>query len=253
MVIAIIIVLLLVVAFILYKSGVFSKLEKAPSEKVPKKTIDIDNSIRMFDIQIEADNVEIKETGEEYKIVTTNPNLEVAESGETLCISSQGDVTELSKTVIYVPGIKKLDSISCKINKGDLYITNVMVKEVNIKLESGNLMLDKTMISETGSYEVPAGNITMGDGTYYNSKIEIGTGNFKATAKLCGTSNINCENGDISYKSQRELKAYTIRCKTDDGRIGCDGLKGDKIVYGKGSDLIECYTKHGNITINYFE
>lgn len=248
------IIALLVVGFILYKSGIlnFAKKEKVAEDKTAKRTIAISDEINAFDIRIEIDNVEIK-AGEEFKIVTSNPNLVTSESANVISVLSAGNPGLETSTIIYVPDTKKLAYIYAAVDTGNAYIASVMVKELKVQVKTGNLMLDKAMVSENGTYITEKGNIVMGEGSYYNSIINIETGNFTGTTKLCGETKMVVDIGNITIKSMRDLKSYTIKCKTENGRIGCDGIKGDKIVYGKGKELIDCLVKQGNITINYFE
>lgn len=233
--------------------GLFKKGNKKPVERKFESLVS--ESCLNIVVMLRSDNFEIV-SGDSFKVVTNNPEVQVVASAEMITVTDDKEVDDsvlTPRTTIYVPNDKKLSFVNVKVLTGNVSIGNIMVKELKCEVDTGSLSLNGASVTEKGTYNVLTGNIDINDGSYYNTTITLVTGNVSANTKLCGDTDIKVNAGNVSYKSRKDLKSYTVDLSCASGRVGYDGLKGDRIKMGKGKETLTVSVVQGGITVNYFE
>lgn len=158
---------------------------------------------------------------------------------------------------IFLPKNKNIDSIKGRIGAGDVKITDLTCKDVDLNLESGNISFDNSNIS--GKINNNSGTITMKKSQIKNSKLTTKVGDIVLEdSKLSQDENLETENGDINIKTKDPIDSFNINAKLNVGNFVLGNVSYRNIIDGYSIDnnkkkTVTLSTKVGDILFNQGE
>ena len=121
-------------------------------------------------------------------------------------------------------------------------------------LGAGETKIDKLIVTDKCKIESGAGKLSILSGNINQFDLEVGIGNFEATALVTRNSKINAGIGNLKLTLRGSRENYQIQAEKGIGtiRIGDKNVE-DDYSYGNGDNLIKLNGGIGNIHVNFEE
>ncbi|MDU3198769.1 MAG: DUF4097 family beta strand repeat-containing protein [Anaerococcus hydrogenalis] len=155
---------------------------------------------------------------------------------------------------IFLPKNKSIESIKGKVGAGDIKISNLNCKDIDLDLKSGNISFDKSKI--IGSITNDVGSILVKNSEVSDSNFKTRVGNIiLKDSKLKNDQNLESENGDIELSGEDAIKSFNINAKLNVGNFVLGNVSYRNILdgYSTGNNkkkTLNLKTKIGDILIN---
>ena len=146
-----------------------------------------------------------------YKVKTKykNGNLKLSSDikGKELYMKNRIQIVR-----IFLPKNKEIESIKARLGAGDIKISGLVCKNLDFKLESGNISFEDSKIS--GSVSNNVGSILIKKSELNNSNLSTKIGNIVVSdTKLLSDEKMETENGDIKIKIPESIKEFNINAR----------------------------------------
>lgn len=155
---------------------------------------------------------------------------------------------------IFLPKNKAIESIKGRVGAGDIKISDLNCKDMDLNLESGNISFNKSKI--TGSVSNDVGSILFKNSEIKDTNLKTRVGNIiLKDSKLKADQNLENENGDIEISTKDSIKSFNINAKLNVGNFVLGNVSYRNILdgYSTGKDKnksLNMKTKIGDILIN---
>ncbi|WP_311370535.1 DUF4097 family beta strand repeat-containing protein [Anaerococcus hydrogenalis] len=155
---------------------------------------------------------------------------------------------------IFLPKNKSIESIKGRVGAGDIKISDLNCKDMDLNLESGNISFNKSKI--TGSVTNDVGSILVKNSEVKDTNLKTRVGNIiLKDSKLKADQNLENENGDIEISTKDSIKSFNINAKLNVGNFVLGNVSYRNILdgYSTGKDKnksLNMKTKIGDILIN---
>ncbi|WP_276876581.1 DUF4097 family beta strand repeat-containing protein [Anaerococcus hydrogenalis] len=155
---------------------------------------------------------------------------------------------------IFLPKNKAIESIKGRVGAGDIKISDLNCKDMDLNLESGNISFNKSKI--TGSVTNDVGSILVKNSEIKDTNLKTRVGNIiLKDSKLKADQNLENENGDIEISTKDSIKSFNINAKLNVGNFVLGNVSYRNILdgYSTGKDKnksLNMKTKIGDILIN---
>ena len=155
---------------------------------------------------------------------------------------------------IFLPKNKSIESIKGRVGAGDIKISDLNCKDMDLNLESGNISFNKSKI--TGSVSNDVGSILFKNSEIKDTNLKTRVGNIiLKDSKLKADQNLENENGDIEISTKDSIKSFNINAKLNVGNFVLGNVSYRNILdgYSTGKDKnksLNMKTKIGDILIN---
>ncbi|EEB35146.1 hypothetical protein ANHYDRO_02113 [Anaerococcus hydrogenalis DSM 7454] len=155
---------------------------------------------------------------------------------------------------IFLPKNKAIESIKGRVGAGDIKISDLNCKDMDLNLESGNISFNKSKI--TGSVTNDVGSILFKNSEIKDTNLKTRVGNIiLKDSKLKADQNLENENGDIEISTKDSIKSFNINAKLNVGNFVLGNVSYRNILdgYSTGKDKnksLNMKTKIGDILIN---
>lgn len=152
-----------------------------------------------------------------YKVKTKykNGNLKLSSDikGKELYMKNRIQIVR-----IFLPKNKEIESIKARLGAGDIKISGLVCKNLDFKLESGNISFEDSKIS--GSVSNNVGSILIKKSELNNSNLSTKIGNIVVSdTKLLSDEKMETENGDIKIKIPESIKEFNINARLNVGNF----------------------------------
>ncbi|WP_306483556.1 DUF4097 family beta strand repeat-containing protein [Anaerococcus sp.] len=155
---------------------------------------------------------------------------------------------------IFLPMEGGLDDIKGKITAGDVKITDLEVKNFDLRLDSGNVSVDNAYFQ--GAISNGSGSINLNKAEINNTKLETTTGNINIVDSTLGNRlDFITQTGDIIVEADKTIDNYNVNAKLSVGNfiLGNISYRNIKDGYSSENDgkyKISMRTKIGDIIFN---
>lgn len=155
---------------------------------------------------------------------------------------------------IFLPMEGGLDEIKGKITAGDVKITDLEVKNFDLRLDSGNVGVDNSYFQ--GAISNGSGSINLNKAEINNTKLETTTGNINIVDSTLGNRlDFITQTGDIIVEANKTIDNYNVNAKLSVGNfiLGNISYRNIKDGYSSENDgkyKISMRTKIGDIIFN---
>lgn len=155
---------------------------------------------------------------------------------------------------IFLPMDKGIDEIKASIGAGDVKITDLEARNLDLSVKSGNISFENSFFGGSVSNEV--GDITLNNSELLNSKLSTNVGDIILTDTKLGTkSDFTSQSGNIIISSQDSIDNFNVKASLDVGNfilgnISYRNIKDGFIKDNKAKKDISLKTKVGDIVFN---
>ena len=155
---------------------------------------------------------------------------------------------------IFLPMEGGLDEIKGRITAGDVKITDLEVKNFDLRLDSGNVSVDNSYFQ--GAISNGSGSINLNKAEINNTKLETTTGNINIVDSTLGNRlDFITQTGDIIVEADKTIDNYNVNAKLSVGNfiLGNISYRNIKDGYSSENDgkyKISMRTKIGDIIFN---
>ncbi|WP_245941971.1 DUF4097 family beta strand repeat-containing protein, partial [Anaerococcus prevotii] len=119
---------------------------------------------------------------------------------------------------IFLPMEGGLDEIKGKITAGDVKITDLEVKNFDLRLDSGNVSVDNAYFQ--GAISNGSGSINLNKAEINNTKLETTTGNINIVDSTLGNRlDFITQTGDIIVEADKTIDNYNVNAKLSVGNF----------------------------------
>lgn len=119
---------------------------------------------------------------------------------------------------IFLPKNKNLESIKGRVGAGDIKISGLSCKDLDLDLKSGNISFENSKIS--GSVKNKTGSIMLKKSEIKNTNLTTTSGNILVSdCKLMANESMETENGDIKIKIKDPINSFNINAKLNVGNF----------------------------------
>ncbi len=254
-VLAFIIILLIfrgLVGGLLFLGG-FLGNEQTPGPLVERNISFTFENYRKIKIETKSSKLSIK-NGEYFSVITNNDDVTINEDSDRVVIKdnkiypySFSDKLEL---VVVLPTYIDLEEVEITAGAGSVTIEELNTKQAKINLGAGELVVNKTKITEELKIDGGTGSMIIRHGEIKNLEANLGVGRFDATIYLKGKNRINAGIGEIRLKLLDGISNYTFDIEKGIGDIKVNKKSIQKGVNGKGPNNITISGGIGDIKIS---
>lgn len=225
--------------------------------------------------QINKINIDLKTADVRIQRSNTNPYIEYTrlyrgdEDEYTIDVSYENGVLNLKSNIkgrelnmknkvqilrIFLPMDKNLEEIKANIDAGDVKITDLEVRNLDLNVRSGHISFENSFFG--GSVTNEAGDIKLDKSELLNTKLTTNAGDIIINeSKLGNRSDFTTQTGDIIIGSQDSIDNYNVKANLEVGNFVLGNISYRNIKDGfsknnKAQKDISLKTKVGDITFN---
>lgn len=158
---------------------------------------------------------------------------------------------------VFLPKDKIIEKISGKVGAGDIKVSSLNVKDMDLNLESGNISFENSKL--TGSVTNTIGSIIVKKSELKNTNFELKTGDINVEdSKLLKDESFLTDNGNITVKTKDPIDSFNVRASLNVGNFIIGNVSYRNILDGyvldnKKDKTIELKTTVGDILFNQGE
>lgn len=225
--------------------------------------------------QINKINIDLKTADVRIQRSNTNPYIEYTrlyrgdEDEYTIDVSYENGVLNLKSNIkgrelnmknkvqilrIFLPMDKNLEEIKANIDAGDVKITDLEVRNLDLNVRSGHISFENSFFG--GSVTNEAGDIKLDKSELLNTKLTTNAGDIIINeSKLGNRSDFTTQTGDIIIGSQDSIDNYNVKANLEVGNFVLGNISYRNIKDGfsknnKAQKDISLKTKVGDIIFN---
>lgn len=245
------------------------------AEEIDQSSYNGSNIMRVDLNQVNKINIDLQTADVRIQRSNTNPYVEYTHlyKGEedvyTLDVSYENGELNLKSDIkgkeldmknkvqivrIFLPMDKGIDEIKASIGAGDVKITDLEARNLDLSVKSGNISFENSFFGGSVSNEV--GDITLNNSELLNSKLSTNVGDIILTDTKLGTkSDFTSQSGNIIISSQDSIDNFNVKASLDVGNfilgnISYRNIKDGFIKDNKAKKDISLKTKVGDIVFN---
>lgn len=271
----IIVVALAALLYFLNKNKNSNVGESKTSQVVDEDSYNGSNIMRVDLNQVKKINIDLKTADVRIQRSNTNPYIEYThlykgeddiytvdvsyENGElNLKSNIQGKELNMKNKVqivrIFLPKDEPLDEIKANIGAGNVKITDLEVKDLDLNVKSGHVTFDNSFFG--GSVSNEAGDIILDNSELLNSKLTTNSGDIVISdSKLGQKSDFSTSTGNIVVNSKDKIDSFNIDARLEVGNFILGNISYRNIKDGFSKDNkakkdVSLETKVGDIIFN---
>lgn len=271
----IIVVALAALLYFLNKNKNSNVGESKTSQVVDEDSYNGSNIMRVDLNQVKKINIDLKTADVRIQRSNTNPYIEYThlykgeddiytvdvsyENGElNLKSNIQGKELNMKNKVqivrIFLPKDEPLDEIKANIGAGNVKITDLEVKDLDLNVKSGHVTFDNSFFG--GSVSNEAGDIILDNSELLNSKLTTNSGDIVISdSKLGQKSDFSTSTGNIVINSKDKIDSFNIDARLEVGNFILGNISYRNIKDGFSKDNkakkdVSLETKVGDIIFN---
>lgn len=271
----IILVALAALLYFLNKNKNSNVGESKTSQVVDEDSYNGSNIMRVDLNQVKKINIDLKTADVRIQRSNTNPYIEYThlykgeddiytvdvsyENGElNLKSNIQGKELNMKNKVqivrIFLPKDEPLDEIKANIGAGNVKITDLEVKDLDLNVKSGHVTFDNSFFG--GSVSNEAGDIILDNSELLNSKLTTNSGDIVISdSKLGQKSDFSTSTGNIVINSKDKIDSFNIDARLEVGNFILGNISYRNIKDGFSKDNkakkdVSLETKVGDIIFN---
>lgn len=271
----IIVVALAALLYFLNKNKNSNVGESKTSQVVDEDSYNGSNIMRVDLNQVKKINIDLKTADVRIQRSNTNPYIEYThlykgeddiytvdvsyENGElNLKSNIQGKELNMKNKVqivrIFLPKDEPLDEIKANIGAGNVKITDLEVKDLDLNVKSGHVTFDNSFFG--GSVNNEAGDIILDNSELLNSKLTTNSGDIVISdSKLGQKSDFSTSTGNIVVNSKDKIDSFNIDARLEVGNFILGNISYRNIKDGFSKDNkakkdVSLETKVGDIIFN---
>ena len=245
------------------------------SQVVDEDSYNGSNIMRVDLNQVKKINIDLKTADVRIQRSNTNPYIEYThlykgeddiytvdvsyENGElNLKSNIQGKELNMKNKVqivrIFLPKDEPLDEIKANIGAGNVKITDLEVKDLDLNVKSGHVTFDNSFFG--GSVSNEAGDIILDNSELLNSKLTTNSGDIVISdSKLGQKSDFSTSTGNIVINSKDKIDSFNIDARLEVGNFILGNISYRNIKDGFSKDNkakkdVSLETKVGDIIFN---
>mgnify|MGYP002714150329 FL=1 len=249
--------------------------ESKTSQVVDEDSYNGSNIMRVDLNQVKKINIDLKTADVRIQRSNTNPYIEYThlykgeddiytvdvsyENGElNLKSNIQGKELNMKNKVqivrIFLPKDEPLDEIKANIGAGNVKITDLEVKDLDLNVKSGHVTFDNSFFG--GSVSNEAGDIILDNSELLNSKLTTNSGDIVISdSKLGQKSDFSTSTGNIVINSKDKIDSFNIDARLEVGNFILGNISYRNIKDGFSKDNkakkdVSLETKVGDIIFN---
>ena len=249
--------------------------ELQTSEAIDENSYTGSNIMRVDLNQVNKINIDLKTADVRIQKSTTNPYIEYTHlyKGEediyTVDVSYENGVLNLKSNIqgkelnmknkiqivrVFLPNDKPIEEIKAKIGAGDVKITDLEVKDLDLNVKSGHITFDNSFFGGLVTNE--AGDIILNNTELMNTKLSTNAGDISIEeGKIGARSDFSTQSGDIIIKSTDTIDNYNIKASLEVGNFILGNVSYRNIKNGfakdnKAKKEISLKTRVGDIIFN---
>ncbi|MFO3715211.1 DUF4097 family beta strand repeat-containing protein [Anaerococcus cruorum] len=272
---ALIVVLLAGVLYFINKKQNTDSKDSETSEAIDQNSYNGSTIMRVDLNQVKKINIDLDVADVRIQKSNTNPYIEYTElkRGEedvyTIDVSYENGVLNLKSNIkgkelsmknkvqilrIFLPMDKNLEEIKANINSGDVKVSDLEVRNLDLNVKSGHISFENSFFG--GSVSNEAGDITLEKSEILNTKLATNAGDIIINESKLGTrSDFSTQTGDIIINSTDSLDNYNVKANLEVGNFILGNISYRNIKDGfsknnKAQKDISLKTKVGDITFN---
>ena len=272
---ALIVVLLAGVLYFINKKQNMDPQDSQTSEAIDQNSYNGSTIMRVDLNQVKKINIDLDVADIRIQKSNTNPYIEYTElkRGEedvyTIDVSYENGVLNLKSDIkgkelnmknkvqilrIFLPMDKNLEEIKANVNAGDVKITDLEVKNLDLNVKTGHISFENSFFG--GSVTNEAGDISLEKSELLNTKLATNAGDIIINESKLGTrSDFSTQTGDIIISSTDSLDNYNVKANLEVGNFILGNISYRNIKDGfsknnKAQKDISLKTKVGDITFN---
>jgi hypothetical protein len=271
----IIVIALAALLYFLNKNKSSKTGESNTSQVVDEDSYNGSNIMRVDLNQVKKINIDLKTADVRIQRSNTNPYVEYTElyKGEddiyTVDVSYEDGELNLKSNIqgkelnmknkvqivrIFLPKNEPLDEIKANVGAGNVKITDLEVKDLDLNVKSGHVTFDNSFFGGNVSNE--AGDIILDDSELLNSKFTTNSGDIVINdSKLGQKSDFSTSTGNIVVNSKDKIDNFNIYARLDVGNFIFGNISYRNIKDGFSKDNkakkdVSLETKVGDIIFN---
>ena len=271
----IIVIALAALLYFLNKNKSSKTGESNTSQVVDEDSYNGSNIMRVDLNQVKKVNIDLKTADVRIQRSNTNPYVEYTElyKGEddiyTVDVSYEDGELNLKSNIqgkelnmknkiqivrIFLPKNEPLDEIKANVGAGNVKITDLEVKDLDLNVKSGHVTFDNSFFGGNVSNE--AGDIILDDSELLNSKFTTNSGDIVINdSKLGQKSDFSTSTGNIVVNSKDKIDNFNIYARLDVGNFIFGNISYRNIKDGFSKDNkakkdVSLETKVGDIIFN---
>lgn len=213
--------------------------ELQTSEVIDENSYTGSNIMRVDLNQVNKINIDLKTADVRIQKSTTNPYIEYTHlyKGEediySVDVSYENGVLNLKSNIqgkelnmknkiqivrVFLPNDKPIEEIKAKIGAGDVKITDLEVKDLDLNVKSGHITFDNSFFGGLVTNE--AGDIILTNTELMNTKLATNAGDISIEeGKIGARSDFSTQSGDIIIKSTDTIDNYNIKASLEVGNF----------------------------------
>ncbi|WP_073997285.1 DUF4097 family beta strand repeat-containing protein [Anaerococcus urinomassiliensis] len=213
--------------------------ELQTSEAIDENSYTGSNIMRVDLNQVNKINIDLKTADVRIQKSTTNPYIEYTHlyKGEediyTVDVSYENGVLNLKSNIqgkelnmknkiqivrVFLPNDKPIEEIKAKIGAGDVKITDLEVKDLDLNVKSGHITFDNSFFG--GFVTNEAGDIILNNTELMNTKLSTNAGDISIEeGKIGARSDFSTQSGNIIIKSTDTIDNYNIKASLEVGNF----------------------------------
>ena len=216
------------------------------------KQYPLQETVTSLELELSAARLEIL-TGEELTVESNLLDLTVREKNGKLSVIEKKRPRFVNQTDAVVkltlPETFVAEEVEITAGAGSVQIAALTAKTLEMELGAGQLEIDTLCVTESGSIEGGAGQITIRGGELSNLDFDLGVGEVSLACELLGTTKLECGIGEVSLTLPSLREAYSFTLEKGIGEITLNGESVSSNSYGTGDSKIEIAGGIGKIAI----
>lgn len=236
----VLILLILAGALYYYNSHTAKKNEiNLSSEEVDENSYNGSNIMRVDLNQVNKINIDLKTADVRIQKSNTNPYVEYThlyrgeEDVYTIDVSYENGVLNLKSDIqgqelnmknkiqivrIFLPADKPLDEIKANIDAGDVKVTELEVKNLDLNVRSGHITFENSFFGGSVANEI--GDIILNKSELLNTTLSTKVGDIVINeGKVGARSDFRTESGDIIISATDSLDNYNVKANLEVGNF----------------------------------
>lgn len=209
--------------------------------------------ISSLKLELKAINLEITE-GDKFLVKTNNKNIKYTNNNGKIEIVDKSNPIGInkieSKIIINIPkNVEYLEKISGETGAGNVNISSINAKKINLELGAGNVLIEDVLINEEAKISGGAGNLNLKNCNFNNLNLELGIGKSTVKANISGTSKIETGVGEAKIILLNNTNKIQFSTGIGEININDKKIKNNTIVNENGIDDLKIEGGIGRINV----
>lgn len=219
------------------------------------RPLDTEGNILTLDIDVAFVNFEIRKS-DSFKVETDNEYITYKQEGNSLSVKEKKhswfSSSKNGTLIISIPENFIFDKVSIETGAGKLFIEELCVKDLDLDLGAGEVMIENLIAENFADIDGGAGKVTIRGGKISNLDFDMGIGELSLTAEILRNSKIDFGVGGSNITLLGTADDYKIRLDKGLGGAKIDGTDIQSgVVYGSGENFIDMDGGVGSIDIHF--